>query len=320
MFASLDALEHSVRIAGSEEDARRYETLLYGAGVEQIVYGVNEGEDLIRTVGDEFCCAFLSLPHVAEQFIPLVRCYAPGANVIYDMVDFHALRMRREADLKSDQALGETRNAWRIVEFANALTADVTIAVSELERRAILEIDQNLMVEIIPTLFELPSNARLDIDRRSGLLFVGGFLHSPNAAAVLWFAHNVWPLIVDQRPDMAFRIVGANPPAEVVALRDQAGIEVLGYVPDLTDLFSSSRMSVVPLTFGAGVKGKLGQSMAYGLPVVATSIGAEGMPLEHGQHLLIADEPQDFAAPCSSSLRMMICGDGFNQTVAALSN
>jgi O-antigen biosynthesis protein len=296
VFASLDALEHFVWIAGSEENRKRYEKLLYDAGVERIVYGLDEGERLIRAMDNECCCAFLSLPHVAEQFIPLVRGYAPGASVIYDMVDFHALRMQREADLKLDQALREMAERMRIVEFTNALTADVTIAVSELERRAMLEIDPNLVVEIIPTVFDLSCEVRRDIDRRSGLLFVGGFLHSPNVAAVLWFVRKVWPLIVDKRPDMCLRLVGGNAPAEVLALRDRQGIEVLGYVPDLTDLFSSSRMSVVPLTYGAGVKGKLGQSMAHGLPVVATSIGAEGMPLEHGRHLLLADAPEEFAA------------------------
>jgi O-antigen biosynthesis protein len=183
----------------------------------------------------------------------------------------------------------------RAVELTNARTADITVAISESERQALLEIDPNLVVEVIPTVFEMPNDARFEVDGRSGLLFVGGFWHTPNVDAVLWFARDVWPLILSQRPDMRFCVVGSNPSEEVLALRGRPGIDVAGYVPDLTELFARSRMSVVPLRYGAGVKGKVGQSMAYGLPVVATSVGAEGMTLENGKHLLVANTPDEFA-------------------------
>jgi O-antigen biosynthesis protein len=131
---------------------------------------------------------------------------------------------------------------------------------------------------------------------RSGLLFVGGFQHPPNLDAVLWFVHDIWPRILSQDREMVLRIVGSDLSEGIVSVLKQPGVEVLGYVPDLTGLFAYSRMSVAPLRYGAGVKGKVGQSIAFGLPVVTTKIGAEGMALEDGKHILIADEPEEFAA------------------------
>ena len=296
VFASLCTLEHFTGMAGSVEYRKRYEGLLYDLGVEQIVYGAEQGEILIRALGNELHWAFLSFPGVAEQFIPPLRIHAPWANVIYDMVDFHALRMSREAELKSDKALQANAERMRVIELTNAKTADVTVVTSEAERQMLLEIDPNLVVEVISNVFDLTNDPRLGVDDRSGLLFVGGFWHSPNEDAVSWFVRDVWPLILKQRPDMIFRVAGSNPSEQILALRGHPGIEVLGYVPSLTYLFDCSRMSVAPLRYGAGVKGKVGQSMACGLPVVATTIAAEGMSLEHGKHLLVADAPDEFAA------------------------
>jgi glycosyltransferase involved in cell wall biosynthesis len=296
VFASEAAREKFNGIAGSVEDRKRYERLLYDAGVEQIVYGAEETEALLRAIGDRLRWAFLSFALVAEQLIPKVRIHAPWATVIYDMVDFHALRMHREAQLTSNTNLKAAADRMHAVELMNARTADVTVAVSEAERQALLEIEPNLVVDVIPTVFDIPPGIRLDIDGRSGLLYVGGFWHTPNVDAVLWFVREVWPLIRRERPDMIFRVAGSNPSDEILALRGQPGIEVLGYVPDLTDLFATSRMSVAPLRYGAGVKGKVGQSMVYGLPVVATSVGAEGMAIENGKHILVADTPEEFAA------------------------
>jgi glycosyltransferase involved in cell wall biosynthesis len=112
---------------------------------------------------------------------------------------------------------------------------------------------------------------------------------------VLWFVEHVWPRIRARAPDVVFRIAGSDPTPEVVALGRLPGIEVLGYVPDLTPHFDAARVFVAPLRFGAGMKGKVGQSLVNGLPIVATAIGAEGMSLVDGEHLLVADAAANFA-------------------------
>jgi glycosyltransferase involved in cell wall biosynthesis len=138
---------------------------------------------------------------------------------------------------------------------------------------------------------------------RAGLLFVGGFWHVPNGDAVLWFVEHVWPRIQAQAPDVVFRIAGSDPTPEVLALGGRPGIEVLGYQPDLTAHFNTARVFVAPIRFGAGMKGKVGQSLVNGLPAVATPIGAEGMSLVADEHLLVADMAEDFAEAVLSLLQ-----------------
>jgi hypothetical protein len=140
-----------------------------------------------------------------------------------------------------------------------------------------------------------PEPAGPGFDARSGLLFVGSFWHAPNVDAVLWLCREVLPLARRQLPDLHARIVGAGAPPEVRALAGE-GVEIAGQVPDLQPDLDGARVSLAPLRYGAGVKGKVGEAMAHGLPVVTTSIGAEGMGIEPGRHALVADDAEAFAA------------------------
>jgi glycosyltransferase involved in cell wall biosynthesis len=125
-------------------------------------------------------------------------------------------------------------------------------------------------------------------------LFVGGFDHQPNLDAVKFFCKVVLPLIHHDLPEVEFRIVGSNMPAEIWQLASSR-IVPIGYREDLTDELINARVFIAPLRYGAGMKGKVGQSMAYGLPVVGTSIAAEGFGATTNEHLLIADDPSEFA-------------------------
>ena len=125
-------------------------------------------------------------------------------------------------------------------------------------------------------------------------MFIGGFEHVPNIDAVLYFARDIFPLVRSRIPEAVFQVIGPDPTPEI---RDLASpeIEVLGYVPDVTPYFDQARLSVAPLRYGAGVKGKVNQSMALGVPTVVTSVAAEGMYLVHEQNTMIADDPERFA-------------------------
>jgi glycosyltransferase involved in cell wall biosynthesis len=151
----------------------------------------------------------------------------------------------------------------------------------------------NAKVEILSNIHE-PVEHTQAIDQRQHLLFVGGFQHLPNVDAVQWFVQEVWPIVHAAEPAMRVRIVGSQMPSKLQNL-DVPGVEILGFVQDLDDLLSQSRISIAPLRYGAGVKGKINQAMAHGLPVVATSMAVEGMNLLHEEHVLVADTPQDFA-------------------------
>lgn len=303
VFGSMADLGHQPGVLASPEGRARYEAAIRKRGVVRFLYGSAEIGSFLAEAGGDLDCAFLSFPAIAAELLPLVRSYCPTARVIYDMVDFHALRIGREAALRDDPELLAEAERQRVIEVSCARAADVTVAVTEDERAALLGMAPDVVVEALPNVFEVPRHAPAGLAGREGLLFVGGFWHQPNGDAMHWFVDRIWPLIRLQEPSLVLRIAGANAGDDVLALGSRPGVEVLGYVPDLVPLFHQHRAFVAPLRYGAGMKGKVGQSLAQGLPVVATSIGAEGMGLEHGVHLLVADQEEEFASQVLCLLR-----------------
>jgi glycosyltransferase involved in cell wall biosynthesis len=290
-------------VLGEPQGRAAYEGGLRAVGVVRFVYGIEGIRTFLIEAGGEMRYAFVGFPEVALEVIPIVRAHCPWARVIFDTVDLHFLRLEREAVLRADA--GRLREAGRMrqIEMACLRSADVTIAVSEDERRILLDLAPEAVVETLPNVFRVPAGLPPGPEGRDGLLFVGGFWHVPNGDAVLWFTEQVWPLVRAQAPHLMFRIAGADPTPEVLALGRLPGVEVLGHIPDLAPQFDSARAFVAPLRFGAGMKGKVGQSLVHGLPVVATPVGAEGMGLEDGQHLLVAETAEEFADRVLTLLR-----------------
>jgi O-antigen biosynthesis protein len=303
VFASRSTKSALPGVLSTEAGRVRYETALRTAGVARFAYGLYEVDAMIADLGANLRYAFLSFPQVAHDFIPSVRAHCPTATIIYDMVDFHAVRMAREAALKHDTDLSVKAEDIKTIEVTAARTADITIAISNEEKSAILDLVPGAVVEILPTVFATPTTVPSGVDDRSGLFFVGGFWHQPNGDGVTWFVEKIWARIRSQIPECRFLIAGSNPGDEVLALATVPGIKVIGFVPDLTPLFDSARVFIAPLRYGAGVKCKIGQSLLHGLPVVTTSIGAEGMNLVDGEHALIADDPDIFAGQVMRLLR-----------------
>jgi glycosyltransferase involved in cell wall biosynthesis len=104
-----------------------------------------------------------------------------------------------------------------------------------------------------------------------------------------------FPLIRARLPEVRFHCIGSDTPAEIAALAAQPGVVVHGHVPDIDPYMDGARISLAPLRYGAGVKGKVNLSMAHGQPVVATGCAVEGMHLRDGEDVLVADDPQAFA-------------------------
>jgi glycosyltransferase involved in cell wall biosynthesis/uncharacterized small protein (DUF1192 family) len=277
-------------------EQRRYEEVLRRAGVAEITYGLDGMRRALRELGEGVRLAFVSFPIVATEVIPILRTHCPWARVMFDTVDLHFVRIGREAALRNSPSLRAEAERLRALEFSCMRMADVTLTVTEAERRMLLDMLPDVVVETLPNVFEAPERTPSGPEGRAGMLFLGGFQHEPNVDAVLWFAREIWPLVRARAPEAEVCIVGAEVPAEIEALGAEPGITVLGYVDNLRPIFDKARMMVAPLRYGAGMKGKVGQAMISGLPVVATTIGAEGMSAEDGRHLLIADDPQGFAA------------------------
>jgi glycosyltransferase involved in cell wall biosynthesis len=134
----------------------------------------------------------------------------------------------------------------------------------------------------------------IDFESRRDLFFIGGYDHTPNVDAVQWFAREIWSKVRYRLPDVKLFLIGSKMPPAVAALAGE-GIEPLGHLPDLTPYLERCRISIAPLRYGAGVKGKINLAQSWGIPVVATTVAVEGMQLEHLRDVLVADTPQDFA-------------------------
>ena len=248
----------------------------------------------LREHGARFDVALVSRHYIAGEMLPLLRRYAPNARVLFDTVDLHYLRERRAAELAGDAAAMRAAMRTRDLELALIHEADATLVVSEVER-ALLAIDATgADVRVLSNLHrETPPGPAWS--QRDGLLFVGGFRHPPNVDAVLWFAREVLPRIRAVRPTLEFHCVGGDVPHEIARLAELPGIRIHGHVPDLQPLLDGARVSIAPLRYGAGVKGKVNQAMAHGLPVVATTAAVEGMHLRDGEDVLVADDAAAFA-------------------------
>ena len=126
-------------------------------------------------------------------------------------------------------------------------------------------------------------------------MFLGSFVHKPNRDGLRWFIETVFPAIKEGVGEVKLLVAGSNPTEEIMGF-DGQDVLIKGYVADTGGLFQGSRVFVAPLRYGAGIKGKIVEAMSYGLPVVTTSIGAEGLGLKDGEDAMIADDPAEFAA------------------------
>lgn len=246
--------------------------------------------------GAGFDLVMLYRAPLAAAYMDVVRRHAPQARVVFDTVDLHYLREEREALLTRSTARLEQSYRTRASELATIAKADCTILLSQQEHAIVQDLLPQAPTRLIPIVRSIPGRDA-PFAPRNGVVFVGGFNHKPNIDAITSFVGEVWPLVRSSLPDARLIIVGANPTAEVVALGNpDQGIKVQGFVEDLGEIFSTCRLSVAPLRYGAGIKGKVVSSLSYGLPCVATPVAAEGMGLVDGQHIRIAASPEEFAA------------------------
>ncbi len=254
----------------------------------------------LREAGAALTLAVLSRPQVAWKLLEELRMLAPRCLVGYDTVDLHFLRLRRQAELAASvgdeqgaTALAGKAAASKELELGLVRAADLTVVVSEDEQRLLRDLVPEADVRVLSNVHH-PAGEVPGPQGRAGLLFVGSFDHLPNRDAVRWMVHDVLPMVHRRHPGTVLHVVGSNPSPDVLELAGDA-VEVHGWVPDLVPWHQRCRLSVAPLRFGAGVKGKVGESMAAGLPTVCTPVAAEGMRLVDGQHVLVAADAAGFA-------------------------
>ena len=272
-----------------------YQQVLQGMGVEVIHHPYYRSvRSFLKQHGEGFDVVIISRAEIAARHLATVQRFAPRAKVVFDTVDLHFLREQREAQLKQDPLLHASAAKRKRQELNLARIADLTLVVSALEKDILDRERLGLDVRIISTIYPLDGADIPGFEGRRNILFIGGFEHPPNVDAVLYFARDIFPLVKASIPEAVFQVIGADPTAEILQLAGQ-DIQVLGYVPEVRHYFDQARLSVAPIRYGAGVKGKLNQSMSFGVPTVVTRVAAEGMYLVHEQNALIADDPEGFA-------------------------
>lgn len=224
------------------------------------------------------------------------------SQLVIDSVDFHCKKyFRKYKEQGNGEDLYRARHFFSLAKSFYSLADSVTVVSSEEKR----EIEKNIPyvknVEVIPNIYSLCIPEK-KFSQRKDLCFVGNFGVNQNIDAVDYFLGKIFPHIRQKSPEVEFHIIGSGS-EDFRCKWEGAGVRVLGYVEDLRKVLENYRVFVCPMTYGAGLKGKIGSALEAGLPFVSTGIGIEGYPVLDGRECFIEDDPKCFAEKCLELLR-----------------
>lgn len=257
-----------------------YTSALQQMGIE-VLYGAEYAQNWKNWIldnGEHIDYVFLNRPHIAPKYLDFIRKNT-NARIMYYGHDLAFLREMREYEVTGDPCFRDSAKEWQPKELALMKKADMAYYPSYVEVDEIHKIDPSIRVKAIPAyLFENVEWGGYNFAERKDIMFIGGFSHRPNVDAVKWLAAEVLPALLKLLPEVKIHILGSNAPKEVLALANDHLI-MEGFVTDaqLEWFYNHSRISLVPLRYGAGIKGKVIEAMRFGTPVVTTPTGAEGI-------------------------------------------
>jgi GT2 family glycosyltransferase/glycosyltransferase involved in cell wall biosynthesis len=291
----LHALGHHVTfIPDNLAKSQPYTSELQKRGIGVVYHPyVKRVRDYLISHGCEFDAVVLSRCEFARKHIADVRRYASRSRIIFDTVDLHFVREAGEARVTGDPGIEQKAQETKQLEYELIEQSDETWVVSNSEQRLLKEKWPHKSIQVVSNIVDV-RGSRTPFGLRRDWLFIGSFQHKPNVDAVLFFTQRIYPLVSAKLRDAKFYIIGDDAPPEIVALANER-IIVTGLQRDAGPFFDSIKLSIAPLRFGAGVKGKINQSMAFGVPVVATSVAVDGTELRDREEILVADKPEDFA-------------------------
>lgn len=274
-----------------------YTSDLQEMGIE-VLYGsyyANNWKEWIKINSKYIDYVFLNRPHITKKYIDFIREHTK-ARIFYYGHDLHFLREKREYELTQNKELVNDYQKTMNDEFSIMRKSDIVYYPSFVEVEEIKKHDTLINVKAIQAyMYDDIVYSQYILKNRKDLLFVGGFGHKPNVDAILWFTKEVFPKILKNNPEIKLNIVGSNPTQDIKDLKSE-NINVVGYVSDeeLEKYYLETRMVVVPLRYGAGIKGKVVEAMTKGVPIITTSVGVEG--LENIENMFfICDNAHDFA-------------------------
>jgi len=258
------------------------------------------------------CHWFWSGISVPEHYLEEIRRASPETRIAILTDDRHGERERRSAAASGLFSDFERGNDFEAREIEAYRRADLVLYITEADLRHFRKLIPDLVAEHLPIIAPMPEAAP-PVETREGVLFLGNFENPANRDALDWLLKDIWPRVRRKRADLKLYIAGHSAPADVADAR--AGIVLLGHVPELAAAFSARLLFAGPIRFGTGINTKNMQSLAHGLPMVTTSVGAEGMQLQHEVHALIADDAASFAGAivrlaADSSLRTRLADAG----------
>lgn len=257
-------------------------------------------EEVLRRHEGAFALVYLHRVDTAGRYAQLVRDTQRGARLVYSVADLHHLRTARQAAVEGRADLAAYAEHVRVLELGSARVSDAVITHSTHEAEILAAYIPWERVHIVPCAVA-PRPTVVSFAARRGMAFVGGFGHRPNVDAALFLIESVMPALAALRAggsaaELPCLLAGSGMPEHLVAVAAaRPGVEILGRVPDLAALFDRVRLSVAPLAYGAGVKGKVLDSLAAGIPCVCTPVAAEGLDLPEPLARLVADTPAGLA-------------------------
>lgn len=239
-----------------------------------------------------------------EQFGWRVSENSPNAIRVLDTEDLHCLRAARQLAVKEKRTFinEDLSNAIAKREIAAIYRCDLSLIISEFEMNLLItyfKVDPNLLLHIPFMLEPLKEEAIQKwpaFNLRKNFISIGNFLHEPNWDAVQYLKKDIWPLIRKHLPKVEVHVYGAYPSHKVFELNNpKEGFLIKGRAESVSEVMMQSKVCLAPLRFGAGLKGKLIDSMIYGTPNVTTTIGEESMHGSLAWNGIVANTPEDFA-------------------------
>lgn len=235
------------------------------------------------------------------NYLPAIRAARKQPVVVCDWHNIESELMERYAEKETNSAKRAyaRRTARLMKEFeTRALSEfDAHIAVSERDANALQNINPAAKIRVIENGVDCAHYASVAYDsgKPKRIVFVGSMDYHANVEGAVKFARSVWPAIRQQKPQLKFTIVGKDPAPAVLELSSIQGVEVTGSVPDVRSYYREAIAAVVPLNVGGGSRLKILEAMAAGVPVVSTTLGAEGLEVIDGENVLIADDDDALA-------------------------
>jgi glycosyltransferase involved in cell wall biosynthesis len=250
-------------------------------------------EDVLRLHAGSFDLIYLHRHECADRYLAVARANHPRAMIVYSVADLHHVRLARQSQVERRPELLAYSRRLAAIEAHAASRADVVLTHSIAEAQVLRQVAGFGRVHVVPFAVCIRPGRRRFADR-SGLAFIGSFAHAPNADAVYMLAREIMPLVWAQDPSITCRIAGHGWLASALPDLDPR-LDILGPVDDLGALLGSVRLTVAPLRFGAGIKAKVLDSFAAGVPCVMTRIAAEGLTLTGPLTIPVADDAATLA-------------------------